>query len=762
SISYAQLQSTPREDLWFPNGTVNAIAVADGVVYIGGRFDYVGPRTGNTVAVDVISGTNDSALPEISGNVYAIVPDGAGGWYVGGEFTAIGNVPRTGLAHISPDRTLDVAWNPVLSIGTPGISAAPVYALALDGTNVYAGGRFTSVFRVDRNTGAVTTLTTDLNDTVSALALSGTALYIGGFFTRIGGSSISPVRNYIAALDTATGLPTPWDPNADGPVQTLAVEGTIVYAGGDFTMIGGQPRSRLAALSTLANTDNATAWNSDVSHELLLPRVLAVGVAGRIIYVGGEFTTIGGESRNNLAAVDANDGTPTSWNPGADGIVRAIFATGPKVYVAGDFQSVGSQPGIDVAEIDALSGITAPWNTRAVLGAFALARSGDAVLAGGEFNSVGGKTREHAAAIDLLTGMATDWDLVVDGPVNAIAVSGSAVYIGGRFSNLGGLARNNVGAVSATTGAPTAWDPNADAAVRTLAIADTTVYVGGDFNTIGGQTRKFIAALDAVLDTNNAAPWNPNATYAVDGLTVSGPTVYAIGGFYGTGVGNSIGGQVRNWVAALDSATGLATAWNPAPNGPVSALAAAAESIYVGGEFTVIGGQARNRIAALNPLLDTNNATGWNPNANAPVRAIAAAGGSIYAGGDFTSIGGQMRQRLAALDTAANTNNALEWNPGANDRIGAIVAAGTNVHVGGAFDQIGGSPRRGLAAFTSLGDSDGDGDIDLTDYAQFAACLLGPGNPSTQAPCPQFDFDVDADVDLFDFGEFELLLTGAP
>jgi hypothetical protein len=90
-----------------------------------------------------------------------------------------------------------------------------------------------------------------------------------------------------------------------------------------------------------------------------------------------------------------------------------------------------------------------------------------------------------------------------------------------------------------------------------------------------------------------------------------------------------------------------------------------------------------------------------------------------------------------------------------------LVAAGTSVYAGGAFYSIGGSSRRGFAVFTSLGDAEGDGDIDLPDYAVFGECLAGPGI-SVGYGCEVLDLDQDTDIDLHDFRQFQLAFTGAP
>ena len=56
-------------------------------------------------------------------------------------------------------------------------------------------------------------------------------------------------RNALAALDAMTGQPSAWNPDANSGVYTLAVSGGTVYAGGEFTSIGGQARSGIAFLA---------------------------------------------------------------------------------------------------------------------------------------------------------------------------------------------------------------------------------------------------------------------------------------------------------------------------------------------------------------------------------------------------------------------------------------------------------------------------------------------------------------------------------
>jgi Ca2+-binding EF-hand superfamily protein len=56
-----------------------------------------------------------------------------------------------------------------------------------------------------------------------------------------------------------------------------------------------------------------------------------------------------------------------------------------------------------------------------------------------------------------------------------------------------------------------------------------------------------------------------------------------------------------------------------------------------------------------------------------------------------------------------------------------------------------------------MGDADGDGDVDLDDFASFAKCLGGPAGEAPETcdvPLGVFDSDEDGDVDLHDFAAF--------
>lgn len=58
------------------------------------------------------------------------------------------------------------------------------------------------------------------------------------------------------------------------------------------------------------------------------------------------------------------------------------------------------------------------------------------------------------------------------------------------------------------------------------------------------------------------------------------------------------------------------------------------------------------------------------------------------------------------------------------------------------------------------GDTDGDGDVDLIDYAGLVDCFTNPSN-ALGPNCDDFDFDGDGDVDLHDWRGFQAAFTGS-
>jgi trimeric autotransporter adhesin len=632
------------------------------------------------------------------------------------RFLAIGSVVLSALVLTAGSATAAVSSTRNATWVTNG----PVRAVLPVGDRVYLGGSFSylgpvtgSGVPVGRRSGHAVQRFPRVTGDVSAAVSDGEGgYYIGGDFGSAGGLA----RAGLAHVKADGTVDRRWHPQANGAVYALARSGSTLYLAGDFGKIAGQRRARIGAVAT--RTGAVTAWDANVASctDCGATQVKALAVSGSTVYLGGWFTSVHGQERSGLAAVDARTGAVLPWHPAVIGDAMALAASGSMVYVAGS-EWVGDNVFTAVGGFDTDRSNDPVWKVRAPSGSSAmttdvaaLAIAGSRLYAGGGFVRIANQARHHLAALDRRTGNVLSWNPAVRGDeedrtsVDAIAATSSIIYIGGRFTSIGRAERSNIAALSTSSGVASSWMPGTDDPVLAIALSGSTVYVGGDFLSAGGRQRRNLAALDA--RSGAATRWNPGANGTVYAVAYGSYGIYVGGEFTG------IGGRARKNVAVLSPQTGYARGWSAAANRPVYALAVVGPTIYVGGAFTRIAGKARGRLAALGAF--SGGVSNWNAGANGEVRAIAISGSRLYLGGMFTRIGGRARSLIAAVDRGSGSVSS--WNPGAdfqgncNDRFGAsegcyigpavlaLSVSGSRVYVGGVFTSIAGKNRGYVAA----------------------------------------------------------------
>ncbi|MGB7804493.1 MAG: hypothetical protein WBM72_02725 [Actinomycetota bacterium] len=178
----------------------------------------------------------------------------------------------------------------------------------------------------------------------------------------------------------------------------------------------------------------------------------------------------------------------------------------------------------------------------------------------------------------------------------------------------------------------------------------------------------------------------------------AGSTVYLGGRF--TTMSDHAGHTVdRPHVAAIDAVTGDLLPWDPGPNKTVFAMAVSPDrsTLFIGGSFTRIAGEARARVAAFDT--STGALTPFSARVRGGgVRALAADDGSLFLGGAFSRVDGSDRGGLARLD--ATTGVLEDWDPGPAEggKVRTLALLDSRLIVGGAFDVLGGHPALHLAA----------------------------------------------------------------
>lgn len=283
-------------------------ASADGsTIYAGGLFSKVGGQTRKRLAaINATSGAVTSWAPSADGKVLALTTLG-NRVYLGGTFTTVNGQARTRLAAVSTAGALDASWDPVPDALVRSLAVAldgsAVYVggefLSVSGTD-----KSSHLARVDPVTGVVTpwgwkpgyavwsmVVTPDrlyiggdgagghisanalpkgtriwqrqTDGGVQSITMIGTTLYGGGHFDNLcvgftstgsgTGAGFScavqeATRRKLVALTASDGSTDPWNPGANSAlgVFALAASGGKLYAGGDFTVIGGRNQQRFA------------------------------------------------------------------------------------------------------------------------------------------------------------------------------------------------------------------------------------------------------------------------------------------------------------------------------------------------------------------------------------------------------------------------------------------------------------------------------------------------------------------------------------
>lgn len=678
-----------------PNGPVSALALDGANAHLGGRFLEVGPHTGSGAVLRGGDGLAVEGMPAITGGeVDAVVGDGRGGWYLGGDFTAVGGLARRGLAHLLAGGGVERGFDP-----------------SPDGA-------------------------------VRALLRRGEELFVAGAFARVGGR----VRDGLAALRLRDGAPLPWRPAVDGPVSALAGSAGGILLGGDFTRAGARARRGAALVDD--RSGDPLAFDARLGGGAAT--VDGIAVAGGAAYLSGDFGTAGGQARPGLAEVSAVTGAPAAWTPEigvrkpvvsggrvygltgagvaaldrADGRIvaeggrrtagplgpsaRAIAIGDGRVYVgSGDYRGVYEDvprtlDAYDAGTLARIDSSGRPWSqppsaaegSRTAWGDVnALAAGGGRVFAGGRFDWAGGRFRVGAAGIGVGSGQTTAFDGVRGfgyGFDDVAIAAGAGVVATGATPDYAG------GGVFSASDSSTLWrysePPAAPADVAAVAISGGTLYAGGF--SIDGDGRVLVAR-----DARSGAPlpWappggEPGSAMEPRVILPVGDTVYVGGSF-------SVAGR-RNLIA-YDAATGaVRDAFAPSPDGPVAALAIHGGRLYAGGEFEHAGGGAHRNLAALDPVTGRADPA-FSPEPNGPVAALAARGRTIVAGGAFTAIAGTGRRYLAALRD--RDGRARRWAPEPDGPVRALAASEGRVLVGGAFSRIAGRFRAGFAQFRATG-----------------------------------------------------------
>ncbi len=272
-----------------------------------------------------------TAVPERVASPGSAVPKILLGGIFGQSASQVANhTPAQNITRIQPDGTQDTGFVAGVNGGSNGFVTS---ILPLANGKIVVGGQFTTFnlekrLRIVRllNNGAIDesfSASSLIDDDVLALAegispttgaVDGTTL-VGGTFNHVGGQSVTK----LARLDANGNLDPTFKPVIDTRVIAITVQPTgKIIIGGEFTKINGTAVSRIARLNYDGSLDN-TFSGSVTGLPSGEPNPVAVYVFRPLsngkIYVGGNFTQIGGVTRRYLGVINPN-GTVGAFDPG--------------------------------------------------------------------------------------------------------------------------------------------------------------------------------------------------------------------------------------------------------------------------------------------------------------------------------------------------------------------------------------------------------------------------------------------------------------
>lgn len=567
----------------------------------------------------------------------------------------------------------------------------------LDGTDLFCLGTFSrfalspgSAALVDSTTGVLSAPIWNVQDEVLNAVPDGS----GGWYIQGGFVYVQGVARRNLAHVLSDGSLDSWNPAANGSVDSMASDGTNIYVGGFFTNISSTARTHLAAFDIATGTLQSWTPTADGSVDHMWAN-------SGSIYLSGSFTHISSTSRNHVASVLTSDGSVTAFDPAVDGgPVNAMAFMSGIVFLGGNFSLVGGTARVRIAQVASVDGTLNSWyptgGANDQINSLFVDIPNSKLYVGGAFTLIGGSTRNRLAVLDTATAAVGSFDpdvTVTAGScfVNTIDLHSGILYFGGTFQDVRtsssgfspSVARNNVASWDIGSDSLTSWNPDSETQVNFLLFSSPNVFVGAEFTLFNGTHFGNIALLDSLtglpqswspVDVSNTFPLNAQ----IHASDVSGGIIY-FGGFF-TGVSSS----TRLDIAAINRSDGTLNAWYPAggSNDEVHAIAVGPDgNIYVGGLFTSIGGQSRNRLASID---SSGTVTTWNPGfAGGTVSCFVFDGNTLYVGG---------ANNIRAYDIITGLQISTFGDPTAgvqaDSSITSMVLVGSTLYFGGNFSTI--------------------------------------------------------------------------
>ncbi|MEO7080463.1 MAG: hypothetical protein ABIY71_03010 [Flavobacteriales bacterium] len=539
----------------FSGSVFSAFLQPDGKLLATGFFsDYAGNPSMGLARLNVNGSFDTSFTPQTSssnngGACFALQADGK--VFFGGSFEAYGAVPRSKLARLFADGTLDASFDPGVGPNDPVVSVA----VAPDGKVLVAGdfdewngqpsGRLVRL-NADGTLDASFQSGSGADERIAMISMDDQErILVGGMFLNFNGAQ----RNHIARLASGGALDPLFttSPGASGGFLTAAVRdanGRIVI-GGNMTEFDGIPVPNIARLLPDGSLDPSFDPGAGPNDFI---EVMVSQPDGRIL-VGGRFMEYDGVSRPKIARILVDGSLDPSFDPGGgvSSTFQSIFALATlpdgKLLAGGGFTMFNGVAVKNIVRLNSDGSIdpsfqtgVGPNNTVAII----MVQPDGKVMVGGHFTEFNGLPRGKVVRLSANGSVDNSFESTAgaNGQVNSIVQLADGGYlIAGFFTEYDGVPCGGIARLLSNGALDPSFALGAGgdfAVLNILQLPDERFVAVGNFTTFDGVMRKRVVRLhvdgsvDMDFDPGEGANGSPvGILLQVDGgLVLYGRTTF--------------------------------------------------------------------------------------------------------------------------------------------------------------------------------------------------------------------------------------------
>lgn len=636
---------------------------------------------------------DDGFAPNLDGAVYSLVKQPDGKILFSGSFLSVNGQNRNHVARLNVDGSLDSSFFNFSILGTMNtISYLP-------NGKFFTGGA-QSVQFLNSNGSIDNTNPPNISSEINTSVIQPDGkLLVGGIFAHAGGLTRSKIARYNTdnTIDTTFVPPTILGGSVFPDIQAITVQpdGKILI-GGNFTTIGGQPRNNIGRLNADGSLDSFNPSANGVVNSMKLQP------DGKLLVVGG-FSNINGQPRGRVARLNADGSLDSAFNPNSNNVLQTVeIQTDGKILIGGSFTTVGGQSHNKIARLNIDGSVDSSFigdiQPNPVYTIFP--EPDGNILVGGEFTIVNGQPIRRIARLNKDGSLNSSLDPNANNTVfTTVTQRDGKILLGGSFTTIGGQSKSHLARLNLDNSLDASFNPSTDNNVLSMvAQPDGKFLIGGDFLSVNGQSRSHLARLNADGSLDNA--FNPSVDNAIRGIRLQfDGKIIIVGDFL------NVNGVARARIARLNADGSLDTAVNPSADNTVNSVAIQNDGkILIAGSFLVVNAQPRTRIARLNTDLSLDNT--FNPIADDTIFTMSLYNdGKILLGGDFLNINGQSHFRLARLNADGSLDTS--FGPGLNNTVYTTsIQADGKIFLGGTFTRINANDRLRFARLNADGTLD--------------------------------------------------------